>query len=291
MRLDETDLKQAKAHLLGEKAEPLIRYMAQQSVATIKAELSDDIQGIARDLGWIDPVTGQRTEVGIFVSDSCREYLFWLERGRTLPFLGKLPHLGLDRFEAKDVVEIGAGMGTHLMSLNGISNRLCGLEPVEAYAQLGRIFCQREEITPPDIQIGAAEALPFADAEFDLVLCVTAHQYFDVCPALAEMARILKPGGELVLVGAHLSGYARKGRRVWRSIRDTRAYGITLVNTLSYMVMRRRIIGSRSRFSTSRPIYPSRRAMRRWMAEVGLEQAASPHSVGGDSCFYARKRV
>ena len=34
-----------------------------------------------------------------------------------------------------------------------------------------------------------------------MVLCITPHQYMDVRPALAEMVRILRPGGELLLIG------------------------------------------------------------------------------------------
>jgi ubiquinone/menaquinone biosynthesis C-methylase UbiE len=45
-----------------------------------------------------------------------------------------------------------------------------------------------------------AEALPFADAEFDLVLCrVAPHHFPDVGRILSESRRVLRPGGALVL--------------------------------------------------------------------------------------------
>lgn len=47
----------------------------------------------------------------------------------------------------------------------------------------------------------AAEALPFADAEFDAVLCrFTAHHWADVEPGLREARRVLKPGGLAVFM-------------------------------------------------------------------------------------------
>jgi ubiquinone/menaquinone biosynthesis C-methylase UbiE len=46
-----------------------------------------------------------------------------------------------------------------------------------------------------------AEALPFADARFDLVTCrIAAHHFLDVPAFLAEARRVLKPGGTFALV-------------------------------------------------------------------------------------------
>ena len=45
-----------------------------------------------------------------------------------------------------------------------------------------------------------AEALPFADASFTAVLCTNSlHHYPDPARALEEMARVLEPGGRLVV--------------------------------------------------------------------------------------------
>ncbi|WP_059410633.1 class I SAM-dependent methyltransferase [Cupriavidus basilensis] len=48
---------------------------------------------------------------------------------------------------------------------------------------------------------GAAEVLPFADAGFDAVISrMSAHHWRNVPAALAEMRRVLKPGGKVVLI-------------------------------------------------------------------------------------------
>ncbi|QIS21470.1 class I SAM-dependent methyltransferase [Nocardia terpenica] len=46
---------------------------------------------------------------------------------------------------------------------------------------------------------GPAERLPFADADLDAVVCTTAFHFFDQPAALAEFARVLVPGGVMIV--------------------------------------------------------------------------------------------
>ena len=55
-----------------------------------------------------------------------------------------------------------------------------------------------------------AEYLPFATGAFDVVLCRVAIPYTDNRQAISEIARVLRPGGILLLKIHHLRYYARK---------------------------------------------------------------------------------
>lgn len=47
----------------------------------------------------------------------------------------------------------------------------------------------------------SAAALPYADATFDIVACrMVVHHFPVLVPSLAEMARVLKPGGQMIVV-------------------------------------------------------------------------------------------
>lgn len=235
-------------------------------------------------LGWIEPgEAGRLTPIGWLAADSCREYRFWEERDRRLPFERGTPPFTAGHLAGRTVFEIGCGMGANLMSLAHLPGRRIGVEPAPVYRQLGEILRDIRGLPPLEIREGTGESIPAADGEADVVLCVTAHQYMDVGPALAEMARILRPGGELLLIGGTLGAYLRSGAPL-RSRSDM----VTLVNTLGYMATGRRPLPARGP-STARPVYPTRAHMTRLLRRAGLAPEGRPVGLGTETCFVARK--
>lgn len=93
------------------------------------------------------------------------------------------------------VVDVAAGTGkfTRLLTVTGAE--VLAVEPVpEMRAQFAA--------SVPDIEVldGTAEAMPFEDASLDAVTIAQAFHWFDGAAAMAEMARVLRPGGALGLV-------------------------------------------------------------------------------------------
>jgi SAM-dependent methyltransferase len=75
----------------------------------------------------------------------------------------------------------------------------------------------RELTAAPGLVRGDALNLPFADASFDRVMSICAIEHFDDGPrALAEMARVLAPGGELVMSADALT-MAQRWPRLYRA--------------------------------------------------------------------------
>ena len=75
----------------------------------------------------------------------------------------------------------------------------------------------RELTMAPGLVRGDALDLPFADASFDRVMSICAIEHFDDgARALAEMARVLAPGGELVMSADALT-LAKQWPRLYRA--------------------------------------------------------------------------
>ncbi len=288
MKFDAQTLDNIDEAILGSQGDDLIRFMQGIALGRDQEHQGAESRAKALELKWLGS-DGRTTDLGICAGDSCREYQFWIERHRALPFEGAAPQLAVERFRGRRVLEIGSGMGTNLMSFALQGATVMGVEPVEAYVQMGAIFCKREGIDPPEVKQGAAEALPFGDDEFDLVLCVSAHQYFDLTSALDEINRVLISGGEAIIIGGTLWPYfAGTITELPSNPKALKGLTITTLNTLSYSWLGHRILPARNGFSTARPIYPARSAMTRMLRRASLKTASIPTRVGSETCFHVK---
>lgn len=99
---------------------------------------------------------------------------------------------------AARVLDVGCGTGELLRRLRAKYPEavLAGLDPVaEMLAVAGNKLSGKE-----DLRIGYADALPWSSATFDVVVsCNMFHYISHPVAALREMARVLRPGGSLVL--------------------------------------------------------------------------------------------
>jgi len=104
----------------------------------------------------------------------------------------------------EQALDVGCGTGTLAMEAQsrvGRAGRVTGVDPGPQQIARARSKAARRNL-PIDFQIGVIEQLPFPDQTFDVALSTLIMHHLPAGlkrQGLAEIARVLKPGGRLVI--------------------------------------------------------------------------------------------
>jgi ubiquinone/menaquinone biosynthesis C-methylase UbiE len=94
-----------------------------------------------------------------------------------------------------EVCDLAAGTGKLTRRLVELGARVTAVEPVEA------MRAQAATAVPAATLLdGTAESIPLDDGSVDVVTVAQAFHWFDAPAALAEIARVLRPGGRLAIL-------------------------------------------------------------------------------------------
>src|SRR3984893_18725052 len=102
------------------------------------------------------------------------------------------------------VLDVGCGTGTLVMEVArrvGRAGRVVGIDPGREQIARARAKAARRNV-PIEFQIGVIEQLAFPDQTFDVVFSTLMMHHLPAPlkrQGLAEIARVLKPGGRLVI--------------------------------------------------------------------------------------------
>jgi ubiquinone/menaquinone biosynthesis C-methylase UbiE len=99
------------------------------------------------------------------------------------------------------VVDIGCGPGTAVRAAARRGATATGVDPARVMLRLGRLFTRSRKATYLE---GTAEALPLPAASATAAWSVaTVHHWKDIAAGLAELRRVLEPGGRFVAIERH----------------------------------------------------------------------------------------
>jgi SAM-dependent methyltransferase len=122
-----------------------------------------------------------------------RPLLGYVSRARFRLALSLLPE------RADAILEVGYGSGVFIPSLARRAARVAGFDVHAGNESVAAAL--RGHGVEADLRSGDGRALPFGDAEFDVVVAISALEFVEDLGGLcAEVARVLKPGGTFVVV-------------------------------------------------------------------------------------------
>jgi SAM-dependent methyltransferase len=129
------------------------------------------------------------------------QFLFDRMTRETLDATGAAPGLR--------ILDVASGFGQDAIALRARGAEVIGAEPSARMTAWARMMSERATGPVPFWVRGWSDALPFADATFDAAYCKGALDHFDRPErAIAEMARVTKPGGRVVLAVANFDSLA-----------------------------------------------------------------------------------
>lgn len=98
-------------------------------------------------------------------------------------------------------LDVATGTGEFARALAPHVSSVVGLDATDAMLEKGKSFVQQHGIANITFQKGVVEELPFKSGTFDIVASRYAfHHFADPKPVLAEMTRVCKTGGHLIVV-------------------------------------------------------------------------------------------
>lgn len=174
---------------------------------------------------------------------------------------------------AEHVLDVACGPGLVASRLAQDAGAVVGVDLTPAMLERARELCAERGQTNVRFECAAAEALPFEDASFDVVVSRLAfHHFDDPAAALDEMVRVARPGGRIAVFDITTSEDPAEAalHNALETLRDpshARALAATELDAL---------LASRALEPIGAEAWSASRRFEEWIAITGAEERAAP---------------
>ena len=133
------------------------------------------------------------------------------------------------------VLEVATGPGYVAMGFAAVAREVVGVDLTEAPLAIAEQRRQEQGLPNVRFQLADASRLPFADGEFDVVVCRLAFHHFEQPPRmLREMVRVCTPQGTVAVEDIVVSEHPARGayQNHFENLRDpshTAAFSLSML--------------------------------------------------------------
>lgn len=143
------------------------------------------------------------------------------EQNENIEFSNRLHEF--ERFKGRMVLDVGCGNGYVLSRYAAMGAEVYGIDITKKAIELTRERFRLDNLKG-EFRVAEAEHLPFADATFDCVNSMgVLHHVPDTERAVAEIYRVLKPGGRLIVMVYHRNSVLYRFRFAIESVLTRKA--------------------------------------------------------------------
>lgn len=99
------------------------------------------------------------------------------------------------------VLDVGTGTGHTALAFASCARTVMGIDLTPRMIQSADLLAEQKDVRNVQFVVSDVVRMPFPDATFDVVTCrLAAHHFADADGAAAEIARVMRPGGQFLLV-------------------------------------------------------------------------------------------
>lgn len=184
---------------------------------------------------------------------TCDQFSYLIRKQYVLEMLGRIPKKGR-------ILDIGCGPAVYTRDLVERDWHVTGVDISSGMLKTASTAAASLPGKPVRFAAAQATELPFRDASFDAVLCVGVVSYVDSVPTLlADVRRVLKPGGEAIF-------------QISNSL-SVSEVDLKVRNALSALVPRRGELDAHDRFRAQVKLHPyAPSALNTWCDQAPLER-------------------
>jgi SAM-dependent methyltransferase len=198
-------------YILGIEGLALLRAGARRSFDGVEARIAEIREILSR---MDEPPYAERRDLPEVDVDS--GYAAWAEDydepgNDTIAIEEPVIRELLDQLPVGPVLDAACGTGRHAAHLSASGRQVIGVDATRA--MLDRAAAK---LPDADLRLGELDALPLDDGEVAGAVCALALSHLpELGPAIVELARVLRPGGRLIVSNPHPFATAILG---WRAV-------------------------------------------------------------------------